>query len=83
MILGLKPSASGGLSWPDQPGFGSGVTEQTFSADQLIGVNCTSLMVNLKSKYKSWESWFRPEQGSADEQLVIDRCAAPTRMAQP
>lgn len=23
MILGLKPSASGGLSWPDQPGFGN------------------------------------------------------------
>ena len=24
MILGLKPTASGGLSWPDQPGFGYG-----------------------------------------------------------
>ncbi|MFM7312632.1 MAG: peptidoglycan DD-metalloendopeptidase family protein [Cyanobium sp.] len=24
MILGLKPSASGGLSWPEQPGFGYG-----------------------------------------------------------
>jgi murein DD-endopeptidase MepM/ murein hydrolase activator NlpD len=24
MILGLKPSASGGLSWPEQPGFGFG-----------------------------------------------------------
>ena len=23
MILGLKPSASGGLSWPEQPGFGA------------------------------------------------------------
>jgi murein DD-endopeptidase MepM/ murein hydrolase activator NlpD len=23
MILGLKPSASGGLSWPEQPGFGT------------------------------------------------------------
>jgi LysM repeat protein len=83
MILGLKTSTSSGLSWPEQPGFGSGVTEQRFSADKLIGINCKSLMVNLKPKYESWGSWIRPEQGSADEQLVIDRCAAPTRMAQP
>ena len=32
MILGLKPSASGGLSWPDQPGFGYGQPGQPYDA---------------------------------------------------
>jgi len=53
------------------------------SSDSLIGVNCTSLMINRKPAYESWGSWIRPEQGSADEHLVIDRCAAETRMTQP
>ena len=53
------------------------------SSDSLIGVNCTSLMINRKLAYASWVSWLRPQRGSTDEQLVIDRCAAPTRMAQP
>ena len=74
MILGLKPSASGGLSWPDKSLFESGGTGPTFSADQLIGVNCTSLMVNRKLPYAGWERWVRPGRDSADEQLVIDRC---------
>jgi hypothetical protein len=82
-ILGLKPPPSSGLSWPDQPGFGSGGTDPSHSVNQWIGVNCTSLMINRKPVYASWGSWIRPEQGSADEQLVIDRCAAPTRTAQP
>ena len=30
LILGLKPSASGGLSWPDQPSFGGGSAESEF-----------------------------------------------------
>ena len=41
----------------------------------LLGVNCTSLMVNRKPAYKSWGQWIRPAAGSAAEQLVIDRCA--------
>lgn len=51
MILGLAPSASGGLRWPDQSLFQSGGTGPTFSADQLIGVNCISLMVNRKPPF--------------------------------
>ena len=70
------PSASAGLAWPEQPRFGScgTCTGPTFSADQLIGVNCTSLMVNRKLPYEGWERWVRPGKGSPDEQLVIDRC---------
>jgi hypothetical protein len=95
VILGLKPSASveprlfddsvselvrNGVLSQDEAGKMLG---RSLSSDALIGVNCTSLMINRKPAYVSWGSWFRPEQGSADEQLVIDRCAAPTRMAQP
>ena len=40
----------------------------------LIGVNCTSLMVNRKPADERWGTWTRPGKGSTDEQLVIDRC---------
>ena len=38
IILGLKPSASGGLSWPDQPGFGfgSGLSNPSSSSSSWI-----------------------------------------------
>ena len=49
----------------------------------LIGVSCTSLMVNRKPANNGWSKWGRPAAGSLDEQLVIDRCAAPTRLATP
>ena len=49
----------------------------------LIGVSCTSLMVNRKPANNGWLKWVRPAAGSPDEQLVIDRCAAPTRLATP
>ena len=49
----------------------------------LIGVSCTSLMVNRKPANNGWIKWVRPAAGSPDEQLVIDRCAAPTRLATP
>ena len=42
----------------------------------LIGVSCTSLMVNRKPANNGWIKWVRPAAGSPDEQLVIDRCAA-------
>jgi LysM repeat protein len=45
-------------------------------ADSLIGVSCTSLMVNRKPAYERWGTWTRPGRGTSDEQLVIDRCAA-------
>ena len=44
------------------------------SSDSLVGVNCTSLMVNRKPALQSWGGWVRPAPGSSDEQLVIDRC---------
>ncbi len=43
-------------------------------ADSLIGVSCTSLMVNRKAADERWGTWTRPEKGSSDEQLIIDRC---------
>jgi len=45
------------------------------TADKRIGVSCASLMINRKPAYKGWGDWVRPAVGSADEQLVIDRCA--------
>jgi LysM repeat protein len=45
-------------------------------ADSLIGVSCTSLMVNRKPAHERWGTWTRPGRGTSDEQLVIDRCAA-------
>ena len=42
----------------------------------LLGVNCTSLMVNRKPAGKGWGKWIRPTEGSDDEQLVVNRCAA-------
>ena len=42
----------------------------------LIGVSCTSLMVNRNFTGQDWGSWMRPEEGSYDEKLVVDRCAA-------
>ncbi len=52
-------------------------------ADSLIGVSCTSLMVNRKPPYEPWGSWQRPGRGTTDEQLVIDRCAKPNRPSTP
>ena len=44
------------------------------SAKALIGVSCSSLMVNRKPADERWGTWTRPGKGSTDEQLVIDRC---------
>ena len=90
MVLGLKPSTSGGVSWPELPRFDSSldalVREGVVApaerdrilgirmTDSLIGVSCTSLMVNRKPSDERWGFWTRPEKGSADEQLIIDRC---------
>lgn len=52
-----------------------GCSQDLESVQAFIGVTCTSLMVNRKLPYKPWGSWKRPGRGSADEQLVIDRCA--------
>lgn len=52
-------------------------------ADTLVGVSCTALMVNRKPPYKPWGGWQRPGRGTTDEQLVIDRCAAPNRLSMP
>lgn len=49
----------------------------SLSPDSLIGINCTALMVNRKPAYQNWGSWTRPSKSSAEEQLVIDRCATP------
>ncbi|NQW37834.1 MAG: LysM peptidoglycan-binding domain-containing protein [Cyanobacteria bacterium] len=49
----------------------------------LIGVSCTSLMVNRKPANNGWIKWVRPDAGSPDERLVIDRCASTTRLATP
>jgi hypothetical protein len=43
--------------------------------DPSRGIGWTRLMINPKPTYASWGSWLRPQRGSADEQLVIDRCA--------
>jgi hypothetical protein len=48
----------------------------TYSAEKLIGVNCTSLVINRKPAYKNWGSWIRPARGSSDEQLMVDRCSS-------
>jgi LysM repeat protein len=60
------------------------VRDEVVSADErdriqgmrrsLIGVNCTSLMVNRKPADERWGTWTRPGKASTDEQLVIDRC---------
>ncbi|MCP9904549.1 LysM peptidoglycan-binding domain-containing protein [Cyanobium sp. BA5m-21] len=100
MVLGLKPTTSGGISWPALPGFESKLSNRpparfdasldelvrdgVVSADErdriqgmrrsLIGVNCTSLMVNRKPADERWGTWTRPSKASTDERLVIDRC---------
>ena len=51
-----------------------GCSQDLESAQALIGVTCTTLMVNRKTPYKAWGTWTRPEKGSTDEQLIIDRC---------
>jgi len=45
------------------------------AAKALIGISCKSLMVNRKPSYMPWGHWTRPEKGSTDEQLIIDRCS--------
>lgn len=67
-----------GLAWILRWGRQAGGTSQPVRApspDSLLGVSCTSLMVNRKPAYQDWGNWVRPVQGSPDEQLVIDRCA--------
>ena len=102
MVLGLNPTNSEGVSWPQLPSaatprfdasLDSLVRVGAVSADErdriqgmsrsLIGVSCTSLMVNRKPANNGWIKWVSPAAGSPDEQLVIDRCAAPTRLATP
>jgi LysM repeat protein len=102
LVLGLKPTAAGGLSWPDETElqatprrFNQSLDElvrqgiisshernlmldKSNNAQALVGVNCTSLMVNRKYPHDNWGDWVRPSAGSADEQLVIDRCATTT-----
>ena len=63
------------IRWDHQAG-GTSQTLDGPSADSLLGVNCTSLMINRKPAYQGWGIWLRPQKDSADEQLVIDRCTA-------
>jgi murein DD-endopeptidase MepM/ murein hydrolase activator NlpD len=51
MILGLKPSASGGLSWPDQPGFGYG------QPDPSTDFNASSWIWPTKGVFTSGYGW--------------------------
>jgi len=76
MNLGLKPTSSGGISWPELPSFDQ-TSDQRLKISQLelIGVNCATLQVNRKPRFENWGKWVRPEPFSADEQLVVDRCA--------
>jgi len=45
-----------------------------YSGDRLIGVDCSSLMLNRKPANEGWRDWVRPEPGRPDELLMIDRC---------
>ena len=62
------------VRWPVRTNQGSGADRSSGLANSLVGVSCTTLMVNRKPPYKPWGSWQRPGKGTTDEQLVIDRC---------
>lgn len=49
-------------------------SDQKFSSEHLIAVNCSSLMVNRKQSYENWGTWKRPARGDSDELLLISRC---------
>ena len=71
------------VRWRGRTNQGSGADGSSGLANSLVGVSCTTLMVNRKPPYKPWGSWQRPGRGTTDEQLVIDRCAAPNHLSMP
>lgn len=78
-VLSQQDCRSGELiRWGRRAG-GTSQPVRAPSPDSLLGVSCTSLMVNRKPAYQDWGNWIRPVQGSPDEQLVIDRCSTASR----
>ena len=71
------------VRWRGRTNQGAGAEGSPGLANSLVGVSCTTLMVNRKPPYKPWGGWQRPGRGTTDEQLVIDRCAAPNRLSMP
>lgn len=71
------------VRWRERFNQGSGTDGSSGFSDSLVGVSCTTLMINRKPTYKPWGSWQRPGRGTPDEQLVIDRCANPNRLSTP
>ena len=41
-----------------------------------VAVDCTSLMLNIKSYNRPYSGWLRPDKYSAEERLVVDFCAS-------
>jgi len=59
----------------------SSAASQPQRADQSshVAVDCASLTVNTKLPGESWATWQRPAEGTAFEELLIDRCAQPNQ----
>lgn len=76
MMLGLRPSDTGGIRWPELPEFTGRSESQvnTYPLDR-VAVNCNSLLINKSPAFSDWGKWNRPSSGSPEEQIVIDRCS--------
>lgn len=86
MVMGLKPTTSGGISWPELPGFDGLNASKTVSIPQLIfpdrrriAVSCKVLKVNHALAKEPWGKWERPKKESAMESLLIDFCSSENR----
>ena len=82
MVLGLKPTTSGGISWPELPGFDVLNNSNLVSKPQIIfpdrrriAVSCKVLKVNHALAKEPWGEWMRPDKESAMESLLVDFCS--------
>jgi len=79
-VLGIAPTTSGGLSWPELPSFSdSGRGELGLASaveSSFVAINCAKLLIVQKPAYAPWGEWSRPDDGSSLEKLVVDRCAS-------
>ena len=48
-----------------------------------VAVDCTSLMLNIKSYDRPYSGWLRPDKYSAEERLVVDFCASQIPKSSP
>ena len=82
MVLGLKPTTSGGISWPELPGLDELNNSKLVSKPQVIlpdrrriAVSCKVLKVNHALAKEPWGKWMRPDKESAMESLLVDFCS--------